>query len=94
MIRLNAFFETKEGVTAQQVTDATADLISKSQQEEGCRSYDLFQSTTRPSVYVFCETWANQEALDRHAASAHFTAALPRIEALAKEALYIDKFEK
>lgn len=94
MIRLNVFFETREGVTAREVSEAAAELVAKSQQEEGCRSYDLFQSTTRPGVYVFCETWASQEALDRHSASAHFTAALPRIEALAKAPLYIDKFEK
>ena len=55
MIRLNAFFEIKDGVTAEQVKALTDELVEKSRKEEGNKGYDLFVSTTNPRVYLFCD---------------------------------------
>ncbi len=78
MIRINAFFQVNEGAQEQFLATVNT-LVEASQKEAGCIAYDLFASTSRPDVYLMCETWADQAAVDAHNASAHFTAALPAL---------------
>ncbi len=78
MIRINAFFQVKEGAN-EQFLAAIGPLVEASQKEEGCIAYDLFASTSRPDVYLMCETWADQAAIDAHNASAHFTTIVPQV---------------
>ncbi|MDY3968701.1 MAG: antibiotic biosynthesis monooxygenase, partial [Prevotella sp.] len=47
----------------------------------------------RPLVMMFCETWKDEEVLKAHIASAHFTDLVPKIEALTKNGLKLEKFE-
>ncbi len=75
MIRINAFFQVNEGAT-EQFLAVVNPLVAESQKEAGCIAYDLFASTSRPDVYMMCETWADQAAVDAHNASAHFTTAI------------------
>ena len=93
MIRLNAFFTLKEGVSVEEVLAITNELVAKSRQDEGNKGYDLYQSTTNPRVFMFCETWENQEVLDKHSAAPHFTAAVPALGALTADGLSIERFE-
>ena len=72
MIRLNAFFEIKDGITAEQVKVLTDELVEKSRKEEGNKGYDLFVSTTNPRVYLFCESWENETVLEKHKQTAHY----------------------
>lgn len=94
MIRLNAFFTLKEGVSTEQVLAITNELVAKSRQDEGCKGYDLFQSTTNPRVFMFCESWESQEALEKHSAASHFTAAVPALGALTADGISIERFER
>ena len=94
MIRLNAFFKLKEGVGTDQVLAITDELVSKSRQDEGNMGYDLYQSTTDPNVFMFCESWANAEVLDKHSNAPHFTSAVPKLGALTADGLKIESFEK
>ncbi len=94
MIRLNAFFTLKEGVSTEDVLAITNELVAKSRQDEGNKGYDLYQSTTNPRVFMFCETWESQEALDKHSAAPHFTSAVPALGALTADGLSIERFEK
>lgn len=93
MIRLNAFFTLKEGVSAKEVLTITRDLVAQSRQDEGNKGYDLYQSTTDPRVFMFCESWESQEALDKHSAAPHFTTAVPVLGALTADGLKIERFE-
>lgn len=94
MIRLNAFFTLKPEASREELLAVTAELVAKSRQDEGCKGYDLFQSTTDPRVYMFCESWETQAALDKHSAAPHFTAAVPLIGAMAADGLRIERFEE
>ena len=94
MIRLNAFFELKEGVTLEQLKAYTDELVTKSREDEGNKGYDLFQSTTDPKVFMFCETWENDTVLDKHSNAPHFTYAVPKIGELTRNGLVIERFEK
>ena len=71
MIRLNCFFKAKEGKFNEALEAAIA-LTAKSQKHEGCIAYDVFESTTRPDVFMICETWKDQEVLDKHSATPEF----------------------
>ena len=62
MIRLNCFFQAKEG-QYNRALDAAIVLVAKSQKHAGCISYDVFESATRPDVFCFIETWADQPSL-------------------------------
>ena len=46
MIRLNAFFKVKAGVTTAQVKALADELVELSRKDEGNKGYDLFESTT------------------------------------------------
>ena len=92
MIRLNAFFKVKAGVTTAQVKALTDELVESSRKDEGNK--DLFESTTQPGVYMFCESWENAELLKRHAASEHFTRIVPELEKLTDGGLSIEQFKR
>lgn len=94
MIRLNAFFTLKEGASTEDVLAITNELVAKSRQDEGNRGYDLFQSTTNPRVFMFCESWENAEVLDKHSKTPHFTSAVLALGALTADGLKIESFEK
>lgn len=51
------------------------DLITNSQAEAGCISYDLHIdiTDTTNTKFVMLETWKDQTAIDLHNESAHFT---------------------
>jgi len=46
-------------------------LVAPTLVEEGCIKYDLHESTTEPTEFVFYEIWESQEALDKHSQSEH-----------------------
>src|SRR5437588_5002071 len=52
----------KQGATA---------CIAATRNEEGCLLYDLHESITDPTRFVFVEQWTTREALGAHARSAH-----------------------
>ena len=80
MIRLNGFFQVKAGVSEAQLKALTDELVEKSLSDEGNHGYDLFHSSTRPDVYLFCETWESAEALNAHMHTDHFTTLVGAIE--------------
>lgn len=71
MLRLNCFFEAKEGLYDRALEAAIA-LVAKSQSHEGCIAYDVFESATRPNIFSIIETWTDQAALDKHSATPEF----------------------
>ncbi|MCD7946793.1 MAG: antibiotic biosynthesis monooxygenase [Oscillospiraceae bacterium] len=81
MIRVVAPFYLKTGMLDPFVETA-APLIAETRKEAGCTTYELAQSAADPQVLVMLEAWETQEALDRHVKSAHFTAIVPKLQAL------------
>ncbi len=71
MIRLNCFFQAKEGLYTKALEAAIA-LVAKSQKHAGCIAYDAFESATRPDVFTIIETWADQASLDAHSQTPEF----------------------
>lgn len=71
MIRLNCFFQAKVGRSAEALA-AAQELTAESLKQDGCISYDVFASATRPGVLLICETWRDEDALAAHSASKPF----------------------
>ena len=71
MIRVNCFFQAKEG-EYQRALEAAIALVAKSRSHQGCVSYDAFESATRADVFAIVETWENQAVLDAHMATPEF----------------------
>ena len=90
MIRLNVFIRTTESDRAELVRTAE-ELVAASLRDEGCISYDLYESATRRDVLMICETWRDAEALAAHEAAPHFTSLVPRLHRLGE--MKLEKFE-
>ena len=48
-----------------------AAAIAATRKEEGCLLYDLHESITDPTRFVFVEQWTTREALGSHARAPH-----------------------
>lgn len=91
MLRLNVFISV-EDVNRAQVLDAAKELTAASVMEDGCIAYDIFESATRTSVLLICETWKDSETLAAHEVSASFIKNIAILKELTKY-IKIEKFE-
>jgi quinol monooxygenase YgiN len=51
---------------AEEAKALLSSLVGTTRTEKGCVDYHLHQSTADPTEFVFYESWATQEDLDRH----------------------------
>ena len=72
MIRLNCFFQAETDENYKKALRAACTLTEYSRKHEGNIAYDTFQSTTRSDVFMICETWKDQESLDKHSEAKEF----------------------
>lgn len=93
MIRLNVFFKIKETENIPAAIQMGNTLVDASLRDKGCRGYGMFQSTIDPSVFTIVETWSDQESLDMHSKSEHFTKIVPRLESIAVDGLKLERFD-
>ena len=90
MLRLNCFFKANEGCY-DEALETAIELTACSLKDEGCVAYDTFESATRPDVLLICETWKDEESLQKHMKAAHFTEYVGKLEKLG--ALKLEKFD-
>ena len=58
---------------------AAEELVKKSRAEAGNVFYSLNQSLSDPTILAFIECWKDQEAINIHNATEHFTTTLPNL---------------
>ncbi|MEO5852871.1 MAG: putative quinol monooxygenase [Nocardioides sp.] len=46
-------------------------LVAATRAEEGCLSYDLYESGAAPGVFITMERWVDQAAMDAHLQMPH-----------------------
>ncbi len=56
---------------AVRVREALQVLVEATRAEEGCLSYDLFESASAPGTFVTVERWSDAAALDAHMGMPH-----------------------
>ena len=69
---------TAEGTET--VRSALETLVDASRQEEGCISYDVYESASAPGTFVTVERWTGQDAMDAHMGTPHVAAAIGAVE--------------
>jgi quinol monooxygenase YgiN len=52
------------------------ELAKHTRAEEGCVSYDLYQQTETPHVFVTVEVWKDAATADHHMTTPHVSAAI------------------
>lgn len=57
-------------------------LIGPTRTEKGCISYQLLQSKTDKSNFVFVEEWTSDAAIDEHMATSYVQDALSKAQSL------------
>ena len=70
-----AVITAKEG-SVDVTRDALTALVAPTRAEEGCLSYELYESAAVPGVFVTIESWRSQADVDAHLGSEHVAAAL------------------
>lgn len=55
-------------------------LAAESRNEEGCLSYDLYESASTPGMFVTMERWTGRDALELHMTSPHVAEAFGAVE--------------
>ncbi len=61
---------------ADELRGALVALAEASRGDEGCLSYDVYESAAAPGVFVTVERWTGQDALDAHMQTPHIAAAM------------------
>jgi quinol monooxygenase YgiN len=69
---LNCFFQANDGEQYKTALLAAKALTGHSQNHEGCIAYDVFESATRQNVFLICETWKDEDSLDKHSTTPEF----------------------
>lgn len=90
MLRLNCFFQAKDGPLDDALA-AAKELTAASLKQDGCIAYDVFTSATRPGILLICETWRDEAALAAHSASDVFAKCVAVINECGE--MKIEKFE-
>jgi quinol monooxygenase YgiN len=65
---------------AEEFRGALGALAEASRGDEGCLSYDVYESAAAPGVFVTVERWSGQESLDAHMRTPHIAAATQAAE--------------
>jgi len=65
-----------------QLLRLSEEMVRETVKEQGCISYELFQDVKEPNVLVILEEWADEQALEKHMGSEHFTRIIPQMNEL------------
>jgi quinol monooxygenase YgiN len=87
-VRLIARVVAKPG-KAEELKARLRQMIAPTHREEGCLFYELFEAS-EGGRFLFNELWASQEALDKHANSAHFKEFIGSAQPLLAEPLELN----
>lgn len=90
MLRVNCFIKVKDN-NVDEVIDNAKKLTEASLKDEGNIAYDIFSSATRKDVLLVCETWKDEESLQKHMEADHFKLYVGNMEKHAE--MKIEKFE-
>ena len=58
------------------------ELIQKTREESGCIKYDLYVDEKNENHFTFFEVWKDEDALEPHRNSEHFTRIIPQLTLL------------
>jgi quinol monooxygenase YgiN len=66
-----ATYRAQEGA-AEEVKEHLKRMVTPTNQEPGCRSYDVYRSVEDDGVFVLVEVYEDEESFQQHRAASHF----------------------
>ncbi len=93
MIKILAKIVVKED-RIEQFHNTAAELVEKSRAEEGNVAYTLNQNIKDPAEHMFMEVWKDEDAINEHNASEHFTGIFPKLAEMAKEEPVVELYRE
>ena len=70
------------------------ELIDRTREEDGNISYTLYADKEHPGEHVLIEEWRDQESLDKHFKTDHFTGIVPKIQKLQSAPSVVNVYDK
>ena len=70
------------------------ELIDRTREEDGNISYTLYADKEHPGEHVLIEEWRDQESLDKHFKTEHFTGIVPKIQKLQSAPSVVNVYDK
>jgi quinol monooxygenase YgiN len=67
-------------------------MVEKSNSEQGCLIYKLYQEVGNPHSFIFYEVYENQDAVNIHNSSLYFKTFIEKISELASDKPQVDVF--
>lgn len=77
-----------------QVKQELHNLLAPTRAERGCLNYDMHQSPTDPSLFLFHENWTSEDDLKRHFESPHIKRWIQLSQTLLAEPLELTLWHK
>ena len=68
------------------------EMVEKSNAEQGCIIYTLYQDVGNPQSFIFYEVYENQDAVNNHNSSGHFKTFIEQISGFASDKPQVDVF--
>ena len=69
------------------------ELAKASREEAGCVGYRSVQSETDSRVHLFIECWKDQDAIDIHCNTEHFTRIVPQFSAIFADTEVVTRYQ-
>ena len=66
MVRLNIVLTVKDEADVDEIRGCLAEQGRLSRQEPGCERFEVYHSQSEAKVFLLCEWWESQQALDVH----------------------------
>jgi quinol monooxygenase YgiN len=66
MVRLNIVLTVKDAGDVDEIRGCLAEQGRLSRLEPGCQRFEVYHSQSDPKVFLLCEWWESQQALDVH----------------------------
>ena len=70
------------------------ELIENTRKENGCIKYELFEDTTKNTIFSIIEEWENTQALDAHFNSKHFIKLIPQLELIVTQRIEVNIYKQ
>lgn len=77
-----------------QFIQLSKELIENTRKENGCIKYELFEDSTKNTVFSIIEEWENTQALDAHFNSKHFTEIIPQLELTVTQKIEVNIYKQ
>lgn len=95
MIKIIAHFYVKN-TEVDKAKRLTEDVVTKTRQEKGCISYEVFQDESDQGHLTFVESWAGEAEIEAHGKTMHFLNFVARMKEIHREdkEIVIDRYSQ